>query len=798
MRVSLRWLEEFVQVDVPPGKLAELLNLSGTKVEAIHRLDEGIKGVVVAEVKDIKEHPNADNLILVDASVGEGDIHHVVCGARNFSVGDLVPYAKVGARLPAVGLQITERKIRGQTSQGMLCSAAELGISKDHSGILVLPSDSPLNQDVAAVLGLDDIVFEFEITPNRPDCMSVVGIAREVSVLLDNELKVPEVNLAADSTLASPVVVSIEDPQRCTRYLARYIDDVRIGSSPGWMAARLLACGVRPISNVVDATNYVMLELGQPLHAFDAAKVQDQKIVVRTARKGERLVTLDGVERRLQPTDLLITDPKKALAIAGVMGGGDSEVTDETSDVILESAHFDPVSISLTARRELLRTEASARFERGMDPEIVPVAAARAAQLIAEAAGARVSDDVTDEYPSPPGPRTIRLRPDRTAALLGAGLAAEVQTRYLTSLGLTVTESNGVLEADVPTFRPDLLREEDLIEEVARISGFERLPATLPPGKTGGLDAVQSFERKLRRTLTGLGLHEAWTSSMTNVSELDALGLPPEHPTRRMVHLANPMSEEEKALRTTLLPGLLRSVARNVAQHAESIALFEIAHVYEPSDDDLPLEPTLLGAVFAGYKSLQSWATSVKEWDFFAAKGVIEAALDANGFEATTFETVEGPPFHPTRAARVLLGGAPIGSLGELHPEICDRFDVPERTVYAELALAPLVAALPGREHVEELARYPAVYLDVALVVDDSVPSAQVEATLREAGAPELVSLRLFDLYRGEQIEPGKKSLAYALELRVEDRTLTDEEANAVRDRMVTALQERVDATLRA
>ncbi|MGH2730864.1 MAG: phenylalanine--tRNA ligase subunit beta [Actinomycetota bacterium] len=795
MRVSLKWLEEFVAVDVPVDKLADQLSMSGTKVEAVHRPGGSVGGVVVAEVVDISEHPNADNLILVEVKTQDGATQRVVCGAHNFSVGDRVPYATVGARLGEFA--ISERKIRGQASAGMLCSPAELGISKDHSGILVLSPDADLGADIVPLLGLDDTILELEITPNRPDCMGMIGIAREVSTLLRNELKIPDAGVSVAEDLASPVTVDIQDSYGCPRYLARYIDGVQVGPSPSWMAARLLAAGVRPISNVVDATNYVMLETGQPLHAFDAAKVAGHKIVVRRAKRNEPFVALDGVTRELHPDDLMIADPRRALAIAGVIGGEESEVSADTNDVILESAHFDPVSIAFTSRRHVVRTEASARFERGSDPEVVPYAAARAAQMIAETSAGRVSGAVVDAYPRRFEPRSITLRPGRTDALLGYRIPPAAQGDHLRSIGFTATEEQRSLLIEVPSFRPDVVREEDLIEEVARLAGFERLPSTLPPGQAGRLEPEQRADRRMRRALAGFGLHESWTGSFMSPVDLDSLRLASDHAARRTVKLANPMSEDEDVLRTTLLPGLLRAVARNLAQRAEGVDLYEIARVYEHTGEELPREAAVLGILVSGLRQRASWIGPARPWDFFAVKGIVEALCRTLEVPAPSFAPVAGMPFHPTRAARVSIGDVTAGVVGELHPDVCAAFDVAEGSVAAELAVAPLIAALPTRVRVGELPRFPAVYIDLAVVVDEDLAAAAVADVIREAGEPELTSVRLFDLYRGEQVPEGKKSLAFALELRVPDRTMTDEDATVVRDRIVQALRERMGAELR-
>ena len=795
MRVSLSWLRDYVDVGIGVPELVERLDTTGTKVEAVHRLGAPAQGVVVAEVVAIHDHPDADALTLVEVAGEDGRVHRVVCGARNFAVGDRVPLATVGAQLG--DRAISTRVIRGQSSAGMLCSPAELGISEDHSGILVLPPDAPLGADVADVLGLDDTIIELELTPNRPDCMSMIGVAREVAAILGTDLKGPADDLVVSDDLHPRASVEVRDERGCPRYLALELDSVAVGPSPPWLQRRLIAGGLRPISNVVDATNYVLLEVGQPLHAFDATDVSDRTLVVRRARPGERLVTLDGVERHLHTEDLLIADPARALALAGVMGGAGSEISADTTQVIIESAYFDPASIAFTARRHLLRTEASARFERGMDPEAVPFAARRAAGLIAEIAGARVARRPVDAYPAPIEPRRLWLRPARTTAILGLEVAPAEQLSCLRALGLDAVEEGDAITVTVPTFRPDLGREVDLIEEVARLAGYARLPSTVPTGTKGGLTPEQSGERALRRTLAGLGLQEAWTSSFGSPAELDALGLPEGHPGRAMIEIENPTSRERPAMRTTLLPGLLRAAAHNLRQRAEGGALFEIARVYAPSEGELPDERLTLTALFFGRRRPQAWNAPASDWDFFAAKGVLEAAFRAMRLPEAAFETTSERPWHPTRAASIGLDGKLIGALGELHPEVCERFSVAPGTVGLELGLGRVLEALAGRVRVEELPRYPAVYVDVALVVDDHMPAARVEDLVRGAGAPEVTSVRLFDLYRGEQVAAGKKSLAFALELRALDRTLTDEEAHAVRDRIVEAARRELGAELR-
>jgi phenylalanyl-tRNA synthetase beta chain len=807
VRVTRRWLEDFVDIPLTTKELVERLDFSGTKVESVATPGEGITGVEVAEVLSIEQHPNADTLTLVEVKRGNGTSQRVVCGARNFSVGDRVPLATVGATLR--GTTISQRKIRGIASAGMLCSGAELGVSGDHAGILVLPPDVELGGDVAEALELNDTVLELEITLNRPDCMSIIGIAREISAITGAELREPEDGMSSSGSTTVPeappadkhdaaVRVRIDDPQGCPRYLARYIEGVSVAPSPRWVTSRLLACGVRPISNVVDVTNYVLLELGHPLHAFDAARVGDRTIVVRRAEPGERLTTLDGVTRDLDPDDLMIADPSRCLGIAGIMGGEDSEVGTQTNNVVLEAAYFDPESIAFTARRHLMRTEASARFELGMDPVAPPSAAARAARLIASLADGRAAPEVVDDFPRPPERPHIRLRPQRTNHVLGITIGRDEQIARLRAIQVEVDDSDEVLSARPPSFRPDLEREIDLVEEVGRLHGLQDLPSTLPPGAAGGLEDRQSAERRLRSVLVDLGIYEAWTPSLASESDPDLLGLDPDHPARRAVLTWNPMAEDEKVMRTMLIPSLLRAVAGNQARHVDDVALFEIARTYHPTEDVLPAEELRLSAVLSGRRVGKQWGAAPDPWDFFSAKGVLEALFASQGIPAPAFAPSRVAPFHPTRAADVIVAGTAIGIFGELHPDVLERFDVHAGSVAFELALAPVFAALPDRVQAVPPPRFPATFMDLAVVVDDEVPATAVAAVIVEAGAPEVASARLFDLYRGDQVGEGKKSLAYALELRAPDRTMTDEKAASVRDRIVPALAKAVGGGLRA
>lgn len=780
MRVPLSWLRELVPVEASPEDLAERLSLGGLAVEEVLRTGAGIDGVVVGEVVSVRDHPDADNLVLVVVDTGSGR-RDIVCGARNFSAGDRVPVAAPGAKLPG-GTEIGRRTVRGQTSDGMLCSARELELSDDHSGILVLAADAPLGADVRTALGLDDVVLHLDVTPNRPDALSIVGVAREVAALYGLPLAVPEPSVPETgpdvSTLAA---VRIEDPRGCARYLARVVTGVRVGPSPWWMRRRLFACGMRPISNVVDVTNYVLLERGHPLHAFDLARLAGRQIVVRRPRRGEVVTTLDGVRRALDRTDVVICDAERPVAVAGVMGGADSEVGDDSTDLLLESAWFDPIRVLRTARRLGLRTEASVRFERGADPEAVPTAAARAAALFAEVCGGTVARGAVDVHPRPAKRRRITLRTARANAFLGTDATAEQMSGWLSALGCSVQAGRGSLRVEPPTFRPDLLAEEDLFEEIARLYGYGRVPATLPPVRqVGGLTRSQSVRRLARRALLGAGLSEATTLSLVTPALADRLGVPPGHSLRSAIRLANPVSEEEAVLRPSLVWGLLLAAQRNAARGASSIALFEIGATFVPREGDAPAEPLEAAWVLAG-EMPQGWSSAGRPYDFFDSKGIAEALLRAIG--VTNIETSPGiaepAGMHPGRAATLAAGETPVGHVAELHPRTAAALDLPGRVALGALDLGAAIAA--AREFLPRpLPRFPAVLRDLAVIVPEDTPAAEVERRIRSSGGDLLESFRLFDLYRGEPIPPGCKSLAFSLTIRHPERTLTDADADGV------------------
>lgn len=781
MRAPLSWLKEFVDLESDPGLIADRLTAAGMKVEKVERPGADISGVVVAEVLAVLPHPGADRLVLVDVRLDSGE-RRVVCGAKNFAPGDKVPVALPGASV--VGHPNFEaRKIRGELSDGMLCSAAELGLSDDHSGILILPSGAPLGADVRGVVGLDETVFELEINPNRPDAMSLIGIAREAAACFGGTVRLPSPSFETGSqSVESFVSIEVEDRQGCPRYLGRVITGVVFGSSPDWAQRRLTAAGIRPISSVVDATNYALLVTGHPLHAFDLDRLTDRKIVVRRARGAELIVTIDGNTRSLDPDDLVIADAAAAVAIAGVMGGRESEVSETTTRVVLESAYFDPRSIYRTSRRHGLRSEASSRFERGVDPNGAGFAADLACSLIVEWAGGEVASDVIDVYPTVISNSPVTLRPERARALLGVSFTDDEMIGALNRLGLSPETKGDLIEVTPPTFRNDLKAEEDLIEEVARVLGYDRVPLTLPTGRSraGVMAPTDRLVRKVRRTLAGAGLHEAWSSGLIGPQDLELAGNPP------VVSLSNPLNQEQSLLRPSLLPGLAAAVVRNFARRNLDVRLFEVGRCFRPLGNLLPYEPLLLGVALGGVTA-QRWDAPARELDLFDVKGVAEVLLRSLRINAT-FDEIVQPPFHPLRAAAVQVDSEQVGIIGELKPEIIERLDAPYRIVLGEFDLGRLLEMRGSGESVEEAGKYPAVLIDIAVSVPEAARAGDVTATATSAGGENLESIRLIDVYRGEQVGAGQKSLAFTLSFRRPDRTLTEKEALSARDAIFDAL----------
>jgi phenylalanyl-tRNA synthetase beta chain len=760
MLVPLSWLRDYVAVDVPVEELADRLSISVAGVERIigrgvPDLDGNLGLYRVGRVVQCEKHPNADRLQLCSVDVGEGEPRQIVCGAWNFGAGATVAVALPGAVLPD-GRRLERAKLRGTVSDGMILSEQELELGTDHSGILVLPDPWEPGTPLGDVLPLGDTVIELETTPNRPDLLAVYGVAREVAALYDVELSPPpgtEPERAADE----PVDVTIEDFEGCPRYIGRLFRDVHMGDSPPWLKARLAAAGMRSISNVVDVTNYVMHALGNPLHVFDFDTLAGGKIIVRRARKGEEFTSLDGVERKLDPADLVIADAERAVAFAGIMGGLDTEVRKETTNVLLEAANFEPLTILQSSERHSLRTEGSNRWEKGVDPYLAPVAAIHATELIVELSAARWTGavNVKGDLPEPP---EVPFRPERANRLLGLEIDPAVQLRTLEMLGFTPDGGS----VRVPTWRMrDVTREADLVEEVGRFHLAE-IPFTTARGDAGLLTRDQRFRRVVEDVLAGAGLSEAYTPSLVA-----------EDPAPDAIRLPEPLSADQAVLRTTLLEGLVDSARRNVDAGNESIALFEIARVYLPSGEPKPDEHWHLGAITEG--------------GFFRAKGILESLYGALHVDLRP-EPAQRPFLHPGKAARI-----DAGWLGELHPVRLEG----EWGVF-EVDLGELFTEVPERLVYEDVITYPALRQDLAFVVDEDVLAGALVGAAREASGPELREMRVFDVYRGGQIPEGKKSIAFSVVFQSSEQTLSDEDARKLRERIVKALAERFGAELRA
>ena len=798
MRISLQWLSEFV--DLPaPEELARRLTAVGLEVEAVERAGSGLEGVVVARILSSEKHPDAEKLSVTTVDRGGGQPLQVVCGARNYQVGDLVPLATVGTTLPG-GTKISKARLRGVESFGMLCSARELGLSEDASGLLILPAGLAPGTPIAEALRLEDVLFEVNVTPNRPDALSHLGIAREVAAALGTPLKHPaSAPREGGPPAAEAVSVRIEAPEKCARYAARVVEGVTIGPSPLWLQRRLERCGIRAISNVVDVTNLVLLELGHPLHAFDLDKVAGAEIVVRTARPGERLTTLDGKERLLDPDDLLIADRDRGSALAGVMGGGDSEISAGTRRVLVESAWFQPATVRRTAKRHGLHTEASHRFERGADLGMVPSALDRCAALIAELAGGTVRPGVVDVQPRPAPRITVRLRWKRPGQLLGLEVAASDIRRILGGLGFIERDSDGEGASwEVPSWRVDVTIEEDLVEELTRTIGYQAIPETLPrlalatPATSPRLEA----EARTRTALEGQGFREVVSYAFVPPQDLEAF-----EPGVKAVGLKNPISAEMAVMRTSVVPSLLRAVAHNRRQGRDAARLYEVATAFAPRlhvDRDPPaVERPVVAAALAGRRSPVSWATGGEPSYFHDLKGVVEDVLAALGVEAAFDHASRAVDWlHPRAAAVVRLpGGGRLGALGEIHPRVAQAFDLPRGVLAFELDATALLAAARLVPGYHPIPRMPAVLRDLAVVVGEPVAAAAVTALVRAEALVEAVTL--FDVYRGAPLPAGKKSLALAIRYRAPDRTLTDAEADAAHARIVERLAHDVGAELR-
>ncbi|MGH8900276.1 MAG: phenylalanine--tRNA ligase subunit beta [Egibacteraceae bacterium] len=806
MLVPLSWLHDYVDPGLPVEVLADVLTIGGLNVEVIHYPTGGTRGVKVVEIVSVDRVRGADRLWLVQAFDG-AQAHEIICGASNYEVGDRVPAALPGATLRG-GFEISRRKVRGIESNGMLCSRRELGVGEDHAGIWILDRDAPLGVELSEWLDLGDPVLELEVTPDRGYALSMIGVARDVAALTGAELRMPE---ASPNPGGDPgVPVDILDPDRCRRFDARVIRGVTVGPSPAWLQRRLVAAGMRPLANIVDVTNYVMLETGNPTHAYDLELLAGPAIEVRTARAGETLTTLDGEHRELDPDDLLICDADGPIAIAGVMGGEPTQINSGTRDVLLEVANFTPRTVLRTARRHRMSTEGSYRWARTVPPETVPLAAGRCVDLITEVAGGHVAGGV-DHYPNPPERQVIRLRTVRARGYLGLDLDADSQRALLDAIGCAVTSaSDGALDVVPPSYRPDLRIEVDLYEEIARVHGYDKVPELVPSsGTSGGRSLEDDAVRAVRRALAGAGWTEVSAFPFVADEDLVSLGFPLQDRRRDPIVLVNPLSKEESVLRTSLLPGLLSVVRHNVNRQTTDVAVFEAGRVFlpptpeEPGADGgptgvvLPAEPLMLGFAACGDFEVARHDRQGRAVDFFDLLGAVEVARRAVGRGAMTTVPTAELPYHPGRAARVLIDGEDLGVVGELHPRVIAAYELPARTLAGELRLGDLCA--DGIRPVAALvpSSLPGLRFDVAVLVDELVPAAAVEAAVIEGAGPRVTSCRLFDVFRGPQLGEGRKSLAYALRLDDPDRQLTDADERRAIEAIAAAVAERVGGTLR-
>lgn len=787
MKVLLSWLQEFAPINLDPHELGLVMGDLGMAVESMDLIGTGLDGIVVARVLDLRPHPNADKIQLVDVDAGDGEALQICCGAFNMAVGDLVPLATIGSVMPG-GMEIAKRKLRGEISNGMLCSRAELGLPGDAGGIFVLGDHMVPGTPILDALGIDaDVLYDLEINPNRPDAMSVAGVARDVAARLGLPFAIPvPTGGGLPSVTTGDVTVEILDPDRCGRFTARVLRGVSVGPSDAKIASRLTLLGMRPINNVVDASNYVMLELGQPSHAYDLAKLDGGGFRVRRAVDGEELVTLDDVTRTLNADDLLICDANDVpVGIAGVMGGASTETSDTTTDVVVEMAWFERMPVAKTARRLGLRSEASARFERGTDVDVMAQAHARFVELLGGAV-ASPAPGMVEARGLLPDRTPISVRPARVNGLLGATFSPTEMKALLDPIGFTTElgeTDDAPMTVALPTYRLDSETEIDIVEEVGRMYGFARLGKTMPVSSlSGGLTPRQQERRLLRTVLTGLGCSEATPMPFLAPGDLTAVGLPD-----LGITITNPLVAEESVLRTSLLPGLMKAVRHNVSHRNDNIALFEVGHVFLPPSDpdaDLPDEREHVGVIIVGADA----AHAVAVW---------RTICDALSIPGADLANAEMPALHPTRSAVARVNGSPVGSVGELDPDVLASFDIPGRVAWLEIDVDRLLSHPHGNPTYTPVSRFPSSDVDLAFAVAEGVSATAIGDIIAIAGGELLTNVRLFDTYRGEGVRDGARSLTYRLRLQAPDRTLTDAEVGELRAAIIDAVTSAFPAELR-
>ncbi|MEW6616598.1 MAG: phenylalanine--tRNA ligase subunit beta [Thermodesulfobacteriota bacterium] len=801
MKASLNWLREYVDIDLAPDELGEDLTMAGFEVENISKVDANLNNVVVGKIVSLKPHPNADKLSLCQVSTGV-NIYNVVCGAVNMISGDYVALALEGALLPN-GMKIKNTKIRGELSHGMMCSEEELKIGRDSSGIMILRNNLELGKDITSALNLDDYIFEINITPNRPDCLSIIGIAREIAAITGKILKMPKIEFKEGNRKIDKMTsVEIHAPELCPRYSASLITDVTIGLSPFWMRRRLESAGIRPISNVVDVTNYVLMEFGQPLHAFDFDLLSGKRIVVRRANDGDIFTSLDGMERHLSSDTLMICDGEKPVAIGGIMGGLNSEVSEGTSNVLIESAYFNPTNIRKTSKKLGLQTEASYRFERGVDYGGVVKALNRATQLALEFCGGKAAKGVVDQYPSPIFPKEIPLSIDKANKILGTSLKKGKVNRYLKSIELDVKDlDKDKVIVKIPSFRMDLHREIDLIEEVARLDGYDNIPTTTPVVKVNAAskNPLQVLQDRVKDILASMGYYEVVNYSFISPVSAALLNLDAEHPYKKFISIKNPLREDQSVMRTTLIPGLLSTMKTNVYNKNLNLKLFELGAVfYSVKGEELPREKKMLSALATGLRYGESWSFPVEGVDFYDIKGSLENLFEGlNIMNFNFLSTPDIPYLHPGKSSVIMVDNNEIGTVGEVHSAVLEGYELSNAVYIFELDFDLMIRHTFGDKKIKPLSKYPPIYRDIALIVDESVQSKDIYNAIGKLSNKLVDSIRVFDVYRGKSIPHGKKSLAYRIKYQSYERTLTDKEVNSIHEKLVSNLVEKTGARIR-
>lgn len=785
MDLSIRWLKDYVDIgDISMRDFSEAMSMSGSKVEGWTTEFEDIKNVVVGKILSVEPHPDSDHLVICQLDVGQQEPVQIVTGASNVHVGDMVPAALHKSQLPN-GVKITKGKLRGVMSNGMMCSIAELNLTKGdfpyaaENGIFLLQEDCQVGQDIASAIGCNDTCVEFEITPNRPDCLSVLGLAREAAVTFGKELKMhtPEVK-GCGGDIHDYLSVEVRNPQLCPRYTARVVKNVKIGPSPRWMRERLRASGVRPIDNIVDITNYVMLEYGQPMHAFDIEYVKDHKIIVRNAVSGETIQTLDGVDRTLSEDMLVIADSEKASAVAGVMGGEYSGINENTHTVVFESACFKGSSVRITAKKLGMRTESSGRFEKGLDAQNCLPAVMRACELVELLGAGEVVDGVIDVDNTNYQPTRIHLDADWTNRFLGTDIPKEQMVKILTDLQFQM-EGDEII---VPSFRSDVEHKADIAEEIARFYGYNNIPTTIAKGSPeGGYNEYQKFERMVNQNMLAQGMYEIMTYSFVSPKQYDKIRLPKDDPKRQSVVIRNPLGEDTSIMRTNAIPSMMDILSKNYNNRNGAVSLYEIGNEYIPVEGELlPDEvPNLVLGMYGDDK------------DFFTLKGVVENLLDTLAIREYDVDAKsDDPTFHPGRCAVLSKDGEEFGIIGEVHPLVCANYGINTRVYVGKLKLRKLFAMMDTQRSYVPMPKFPASTRDLALLCDDALPVMTMEKAIKAAAGKILEKIELFDVYKGSQIAEGKKSVAFNISMRASDRTLTDEEVNGAMSKILKALEE--------